>query len=253
MSATEWSYKPAPDLERGVAERMRSFPRSPDMTLYALRTVMQVLVRGYLRVYHRLTITGREHLPLEDSFVLVCNHVSHLDTVSLQAALPLTWMHRTFPAAARDYFFSSVPRSVFSVIFVNGLPFDRQAKGAESLDVCRALLARRRHVLILFPEGTRSTTGEVGRFRSGIARLVAGTRVPVVPCYLAGGLRAFPKGSLFPRPTKLGLRIGAPMTFETVAPDDRAAVAGIADALREAVIHLVEPTPGDGAPRGGRR
>lgn len=238
MSASEWSYKPAPDLERGVAERMRRFPRAPDMTLYALRTALQVLVRAYLRVFHRLTITGRERLPLRDSFVLVCNHVSHLDTVSLLATLPLSWVHRTFPAAAADYFFSSVPRSVLSVIFVNGLPFDRQARGAESLEVCRQLLARRRHVLILFPEGTRSTTGEVGRFRSGIARLVAGTRVPVVPCYLDGALRAFPKGAAVPRPAMLALHIGAPMTFEAVAPDDRAAVTGIADTLRAEVVRL---------------
>jgi 1-acyl-sn-glycerol-3-phosphate acyltransferase len=209
--------------------------------LYAVRAALQLVMRTYLIVYHRLAIRGREHLPLHDSFVMVCNHTSHLDTVSLLAALPVQRVHRTFPAAAADYFFSSVPRSALSVLFVNALPFDRQAKGAESLEVCRELLARRGHVLILFPEGTRTLTGEVGQFRSGIARLVAGERTPVVPCHLHGGFRAFPKGAALPRPRRLTLNIGRPMTFSDAAPGDREAIAGICTTLRDAVVALAPP------------
>ena len=238
MEANQWRYKPAPDLERSLAERLRTFPRYPDMTLYAGRAALQLVMRAYLRIYHRLTIHGREHLPLNESFVMVCNHTSHLDTVSLLAALPLRRVHRTFPAAAADYFFSSVPRSALSVLFVNALPFDRQAQRAESLEVCRELLARRGHVLILFPEGTRTLTGEVGQFRSGIGRLVAGERTPVVPCYLDGGFSAFPKGAAFPRPRRLTLMIGEPMRFQAEAPDDRKAIAKICAMLRDAVIAL---------------
>lgn len=243
MAGNEWRYKPAPDLERSLAERLRSFPRYPDMTLYAGRAALQFVMRAYLRVYHRLTIHGREHLPLDKSFVMVCNHTSHLDTVSLLAALPVSRVHRAFPAAAVDYFFSSVPRSALAVLFVNALPFDRKARGAESLDVCRELLARRRHVLIIFPEGTRTQTGEVGRFRLGIARLVAGERTPVVPCYLDGGFRALPKGAAVPRPRRLTLRIGKPMTFTDVAPQDREAMAGICTTLRDEVVALSAQKP----------
>lgn len=238
MEANEWRYKPAPDLDRSLAERLRAFPRYPDMTLYAGRAALQLVMRAYLKLYHRLTIHGREHLPLNESFVMVCNHTSHLDTVSLLAALPVWRVHRAFPAAAVDYFFSSVPRSAVAVLFVNALPFDRQAKGAESLEVCRELLARRGHVLILFPEGTRTQTGQVGRFRSGIARLVAGERTLVVPCYLDGGFRAFPKGAAFPRPRRLTLRFGKPMSFSDVAPEDPEAMTRICTSLRDAVVAL---------------
>jgi 1-acyl-sn-glycerol-3-phosphate acyltransferase len=241
VEANQWRYKPAPDLERSLAERLRTFPRYPDMTLYAVRAALQLVMRTYLTVYHRLAIQGREHLPLHESFVMVCNHTSHLDTVSLLAALPVRRVHRTFPAAAADYFFSSVPRSALSVLFVNALPFDRQARGAESLEVCRELLARRGHVLILFPEGTRTLTGDVGHFRSGIARLVAGERTPVVPCHLDGAFRAFPKGAAFPRPRRLTLHIGRPLTFSDVAPEDRKAIAGICTTLRDAVVALAPP------------
>jgi 1-acyl-sn-glycerol-3-phosphate acyltransferase len=241
VEGNQWRYKPAPDLEQSLAERLRTFPRYPDMTLYAARAALQLVTRAYLKVYHRLVIHGREHLPLNESFVMVCNHTSHLDTVSLLAALPVRRVHRTFPAAAADYFFSSVPRSALSVLFVNALPFDRQARGAQSLEVCRQLLARRGHVVILFPEGTRTLNGEVGQFRSGIARLVAGERTPVVPCHLDGGFRAFPKGAALPRPRRLTLSIGRPMRFPDDVPGDREAMARICMTLREAVVALAPP------------
>lgn len=235
----DWSYAPAPDLEKSVAQRMRHFPRHPDMTIYALRSGFQLALRAFLHTYHRLDVRGREHLPVKESFVMVCNHSSHLDALCLLASLPLRRVHRAFPVAAADYFFASLPRSFVSVVFVNGLPFDRQNKGAESLEVCRQLLARPGdNILILFPEGTRGTSGPIGRFRSGIGRLVAGTRTPVVPCYLSGAREAFPKGSLLPRPGALRLRIGRPRTFPDVSPGDYGAVESLCTQLRDDVVAL---------------
>ena len=205
---TEWEYHPAPDLDETLTDHLRNFPRQPFMLLYAIRSLAALLLRAWMRVYHRLTIEGREHLPTEGSFILVCNHTSHLDTLCMLCTVPLKQIHRVFPAAAADYFFSSLPRSAVSAILINALPFDRKVKGAESLSACSELLKNEGNVLIIFPEGTRTTTGEMGRFRSGIGRLVAGTDLPVVPCHLEGGMRAWPKGKLLPRPFRLRLRVG---------------------------------------------
>ena len=234
----DWSYEPAPDLEKSVAERMRHFPRYPDMTTYALRSILHVALRSFLRSYHRLNVRGRENLPANESFVMVCNHASHIDALCLLSSLPLRRLHRTFPAAAADYFFSSLPRSFFSAIFINALPFDRESGGAESLEVCRQILARPGNVLILFPEGTRSASGAIGRFRSGIGRLVAGTATPVVPCHLSGGHEAWPKGARLPRPRALQLHIGRPRMFLDVSPRNRDAVASICAKLRDDVVAL---------------
>lgn len=242
----DWSYEPAPDLEKSVAERLRHFPRYPDMTVYALRGALQIALRAFLRSYHRLDVRGRENLPAGESFVMVCNHSSHLDALCLLSSLPLRRVHRAFPAAAADYFFSSLPRSFLSIIFVNGLPFDRESKGAESLEVCRQLLARPGNVLILFPEGTRATSGAIGRFRSGIGRLVAGTSTPTVPCHLSGSREALPKGALWPRPRSLRLRIGRPRTFPGVSPRDHEAVASICAQLRDDVVALATGRDKDG-------
>jgi 1-acyl-sn-glycerol-3-phosphate acyltransferase len=102
---TEWEYHPPPDLDKTIAESLRNFPRQPAMLVYAVRSVAALLLRGWLRLYHRLRIEGGERLPEDGSFILVCNHTSHLDTLCLLSAVPLRKIHRTFPAAAADYFF----------------------------------------------------------------------------------------------------------------------------------------------------
>jgi 1-acyl-sn-glycerol-3-phosphate acyltransferase len=209
----QWEYRPPPDLSQTVVEHLRNFPRQPYMLMYAIRSCAALLLRGWMQLYHRLTIEGRENLPATGSFVLVCNHTSHLDTLAMICAMPLRQIHRTFPAAAADYFFSSVPRSAVSAVLINALPFDRKCKGAQSLAVCSQLLSNDGNVLILFPEGTRTTTGEMGRFRSGIGRLIVGTELAVLPCHLDGGIRAWPKGKLLPRPGQLKLAIGTPVSY----------------------------------------
>ena len=209
----EWEYHPPPDIDATMLESLRDFPRQPYMLVYAMRSLAALLLRGWMKIYHRLEIVGRNNLPESGSFILICNHTSHLDTLSLLTAIPLKKIHRTFPAAAADYFFSSLPRSAMSAILINALPFDRKVKGSESLTVCSQLLANDGNILIIFPEGTRTKTGEMGRFRSGIGRLVVGTDWPVIPCYLAGGMKSWPKARILPRPHKLRLTIGAPQTF----------------------------------------
>jgi len=171
-------------------------------------------MRTMLATYFRLRIRGREHLPRDgSSFVVVANHASHLDALCLLSALPISQLHHAYPAAAVDYFFQSPAAGALSGLFVNALPFERNGRVRQTLAACRNLLSEDGNVLLLFPEGTRSTTGEIGRFKGGVGDLVAGTPVPVVPCYLDGAHRAWHKGAWIPRPRKLTLTIGQPMTF----------------------------------------
>jgi 1-acyl-sn-glycerol-3-phosphate acyltransferase len=235
-----WVYERSadPELSTTERERIRRFPRDPDMTVCALRGTIQIALRMFLRTYNRFDVVGRENLPAGESFIMVCNHSSHFDALCLLSSLPLRSVHRAFPAAAADYFFSSRLRSVLSVIVVNGLPFDRDHHGGGSLDVCRQLLAGPDNVLIMFPEGTRSCSGALGRFRSGIARLVAGTSTPVVPCHLSGAYEAWPRGRVVPRPGALRLHIGRPRVFPDISPADPEAVASISSQLRDDVAAL---------------
>ncbi len=218
-----WVYESAEDLAAGLVERLKRFPREPDMLVYALRSLAALVLRAWLRAYHRLEIRGCEHLPKHKSFVLVANHTSHLDTLCLLAALPLKKLHRAFPAAAADYFFESVPRIWVAAVVVNALPFGRQTHIKQSLVLCQHLLENPGNVLIIFPEGTRSATGTMAKFKPGIGALVAGRDIPVLPCYLRGGFNAWPKGKLFPYPKKVQLTIGEARNFATITPGKESA------------------------------
>src|SRR6266446_10587502 len=164
----KWRYDSARDLDQTLVERLRQFPREPDMLVYGLRSLAALIIRGWLLAYHRFEIVGLENLRDNGSFVMVANHASHLDTLCLLAALPLRKLHRAFPAAAQDYFFVNVPRLAIAAVVVNALPFARQTHIRHSLELCRQLLANPGNILILFPEGTRTATGRLGEFRAGI-------------------------------------------------------------------------------------
>jgi 1-acyl-sn-glycerol-3-phosphate acyltransferase len=232
-----WEYQPTADFDKSPIEKLRMFPRQPDMLVYALRFVVHLFLRAWLRIYHRYRVIGRENLPLDRPFVLVANHASHLDALSLLSALPLRRIQRAYPAAAKDYFFTSMPKIAFSAVVVNAMPFDRKENPRDSLAICRQLLETPRHILILFPEGTRSADGAIAAFKPGIGFLTAASDIAVVPAHLEGAYRAWPKGAFIPRPRKLTLRIGAPMTFAEFTSDKEGAKA-IAARLEDAVKRL---------------
>jgi 1-acyl-sn-glycerol-3-phosphate acyltransferase len=235
----EWDYQPTADFDKTPLEKLSTFPRQPDMLVYGVRYVLHLFVRVWMRIYHRFRIVGREHLPLDRPFALVANHASHLDAVTLLSALPLPRIQRAYPAAAKDYFFTTMPKIAFSAVFMNAMPFDRKENPRDSLALCRELLETPGHVLIIFPEGTRSPNGELGPFKPGIGFLTAGSNIAVVPCFLEGAYRAWPKGAFIPRPRKLTLRIGKPMTFGDV-PADKDGAKMVAARLRDAVVSLAE-------------
>ena len=231
-----WSYDPARDLDQPLVERLRRFPREPDMLVYGVRLCSAALIRAWLGLFHRFRVLGRENLPTDGAFVLVANHASHLDALCLLAALRTRDLHRAFPAAAQDYFFISVPRVMLSAVVVNALPFDRRNEPQRSLAICRHMLERR-SILLLFPEGTRSVTGDLGEFKPGIGFILAGTSHPVLPCYLEGSHRAWPKSAWFPRPRHVRLTIGKPRSYANLQPDKGSALR-IARDLKEAVQAL---------------
>ena len=237
-----WHYDPPADLDQPLLERLRRFPREPDMLVFGMRWLTASVLRTWLRLYHRLTIVGRENLPLDRSFVMVANHASHLDTLCLLAALPMTRLHQAFPAAARDFFFVNGLRTLLATVVANALPFDRRLDPGHSLDVCAHLLANPGNILIVFPEGTRSATGALGEFKPGVGLLVAGQEIPVVPCYLDGAFTAWPKGEWIPRPRSVRLVIGTPATFAE-RPATKVSARQICRELHDRVLALRHPTP----------
>lgn len=233
----EWLYDSVLVVDRVPADRLCQFSREPEMIIHGLRSLSALITRSLLRLYNHFEIIGHENLRTNRSLVIVANHCSHLDTLCLLAALPLRKLHRAFPAAASDYFFQSVPRFWAAAIFVNALPFARHAHVRRSLLLCRKMLANPGTILIIFPEGTRSRTGEVGEFKAGIGALVAGRDVAVAPCFIDGSFEAWPKGKRLPRPRKVRLVIG-PLRNYRDRRTDKMDICAIACELRGAVKGL---------------
>ena len=233
----KWLNGSVRDVDQAPIDRLRRFPREPDILIDGLRSLGALIIRGLLHVYNDFEIIGHENLRTNRSLVIVANHCSHIDTLCLLAALPLRKLHRAFPAAASDYFFQSLPRLWAAAILVNALPFARQARIRQTLLLCRELLANPGTILIIFPEGTRSTTGEVGEFKSGIGAVVAGRDVAVVPSFIDGSFKAWPKGKRFPRPGKVRLIVGTPRNFRDRGTD-KIDICAIAAELLDAVNEL---------------
>jgi 1-acyl-sn-glycerol-3-phosphate acyltransferase len=233
----QWYCDSVRAVDQVPIDRLRQFPREPGVLVYALRSLGALIIRGLLHIYNHFEIIGHQNLRTNRSLVIVANHCSHIDTLCLLAALPLRKLHRAFPAAASDYFFQSIPRLWAAAVLVNALPFARQARVRQSLSLCRELLAHPGTILIIFPEGTRSTTGEVGEFKSGIGVLVAGRDVAVAPCFVDGSFQAWPKGKRFPRPRKVRLVVGTPRNYRDRGRD-KIDICAIAAELRDAVNEL---------------
>jgi 1-acyl-sn-glycerol-3-phosphate acyltransferase len=122
---------------------------------------------------------------------------------------------------------------------MNAMPFARQMRVRESLFICGQLLAQPGNVLIIFPEGTRSKTGETQQFKSGIGALLAGRDVSVLPCYVQGAFRAWPKGRRLPRPGKVRLIIGTARNY-AASGVEKSEIGEIARELQRAVQELGE-------------
>jgi long-chain acyl-CoA synthetase len=106
-------------------------------------------------------------------------------------------------------------KSWFFSTFLNALPFDREDTAAQGLATCKTVLDAGRAIL-LFPEGTRSVTGDLQAFKPGVGVLGIELDVPVIPVLLRGTFAALPKGRALPRPARISLRIGKPLLFEAL-------------------------------------
>ena len=234
-----WTYTPSPLLDKSLAERLTTFPRDPTLTVYGLRLAGMLFLKAFFATYFRLRIVGRNRIPKAGPFVLVANHSSHLDAVALACALPVRQWHHAYATAAQDYFFHGMFRSFVAVVLTNAMPFDRHDDPKHSLELCADLLHVSREALIMFPEGTRSRDGSIQEFRPGVGRLVAGTAVPVVPAYIDGAFRAWPKGSAIPKPRRITIRIGEARRYPDVPASRPGSIAVAAD-LRRAVLEQLE-------------
>ena len=160
-------------------------------------------------LYDRLLRTkyeGRSNIPYHTNFIVAANHASHLDMGLVKMALDDAGEDLVALAAA-DYFFDTKYKRAYMENFTNLVPMERTGSLRQSLRHARSFLDRGYNALI-FPEGTRSMSGEMADFKPVIGYLALAARVGILPIYLEGTYAAFPKGSTLLKSRDVGARIG---------------------------------------------
>ncbi|HEV7799428.1 MAG TPA: 1-acyl-sn-glycerol-3-phosphate acyltransferase, partial [Pyrinomonadaceae bacterium] len=149
---------------------------------------------------------GQGNIPPHTNFIVAANHSSHLDMGLTKMALGEAGKDMVVLAAA-DYFFDTKYKRAVMENFTNLVPMERTGSLRQSLRHAMSFLNRGYNALI-FPEGTRSVTGELADFKPVIGYLALHTRVGILPVYLHGTYDAMPKGSNVIKNRKVGARIG---------------------------------------------
>lgn len=152
--------------------------------------------------YLRRRTVGREIFDdeLTPPVVFVANHSSHLDTPTILRAIPRKWRNRTAVAAAADYFYKKRWTANGVALLFNTVPLGRTGGGLASGATDHVdRLIRQRWNLLMFPEGTRSRDGEIGKVHSGAAVIAAHHGVDIVPIYVSGTHDAMPPGQNWPK------------------------------------------------------
>ena len=162
-----------------------------------------------------VTVLGTENLKsVSGPFVVVSNHTSHLDAPLIISALPRKLSRYVAAGAAADYFFDVWWRKGLTSLFFNAFPVDRTGlRGRKGLATS---LLDDGVPLLLFPEGTRSRTGEMGSFKPGAAALCLSRDVPCLPVAIVGASQAMPHGRNWPLPGRppVYVTFGEPMRAE---------------------------------------
>jgi 1-acyl-sn-glycerol-3-phosphate acyltransferase len=210
------------------------FTQHLDLTSRLIRRLWSLFLKYiFFQFYIRLEVKGDYHEVFKNHprLIIISNHASHLDAISIAASIPFRYWSDLFIAAAKDYFFSNPLFTFFSQHCLGAIPIDRKDKKSEAIKLITTLLTTLDRIwLILFPEGTRSQDGKIHDFKRGVAIFSERTKTPILYLYLEGNGELWPKSAWFAKPGKLIIHIGpvkAPAPIEEVYLDYQKWVMGI--------------------------
>ena len=238
----------------GVAPRGQPEPAEAiDFPLWnrswAARALRRVSLPTWLlpltRIFAWIRVDGREHLDgLREPVVFAANHQSHMDTPAILAALPARWRYRLAPAMAKEFFKAHfhpaqhtrrawVTNSLnygLAALFFNAFPLPQREAGTRQTLRYIGDLLNEGYSILIFPEGKRNRTGNIGRFQAGVGMIGARLGVQVVPVRLDGFDWVLAPDWKMARPGRVRIAFGPPLRLEG---DDYAELASrVEEAVR---------------------
>jgi long-chain acyl-CoA synthetase len=194
----------------------------------------------WFRQMFDLQVYGREQLR-EGGYILCPNHTSYLDGFLVAAAMPPRLRTRLFSQGYSRYFDIPVLQTLIRLIRV--IPVDSARNVVAAMQVSSYIL-RHGQILCVFPEGSRSPSGELGEFKKGVAILARELKVNLVPVYIQGTHEAWPPGAALPRPHPVRVVFGREHSWEELRDRGKMMDSGAPDydaislGLRQAVLRL---------------
>jgi 1-acyl-sn-glycerol-3-phosphate acyltransferase len=199
------------------------------VAIYIFSLVPEFLMRflAWLLIHtiHRVSTVDVERIPEEGAAVLVCNHVSYVDAIVILAASPrpirFVMDHRIFKTPLLGFIFRTGKAIPIAPAQENPWLMEKAF-----VDVAQAL--HEGELVCIFPEGKLTRTGELNEFRGGIAKIVARSKVPVIPMALRGlwgSVFSRDPSNVFERSFARGLRsrlalaVGRPVPPQEVTPE----------------------------------
>ena len=166
---------------------------------------LQHLFRLIFYIIFRTRVYGRENIPAEGAVILAANHASNIDPPLMASLIdrPVSYMAK-IELFENPIFGAAIRRC-------HAFPVKRGASDRGAIKAAVNVLKEGR-ILGLFPEGTRSKTGELQKAEAGVALIAAMTRAPIVPVAILNSHRIFSDGRLIPQ---LRIMYGAPIMFHS--------------------------------------
>ncbi len=205
-------------------------------------TVIDCLI---FKIFFSIKAEGPENVPKEGAYIIYSNHTSFLDGPAIAACLPRRPVFQIFYFVFGPYFFRPFVKSRILRNFVKMgrfIPFDFSTHFLEALRSSFLVLQHGKG-LCFFPEGLRSSTGEIGKFKKGFGVLAKETGAKLVPVAIEGAHEAWPSTAKHPRCLPIRVRFGKPLLPEDLEKEGMAmgaqdAYDAICVAARKALVEL---------------
>jgi len=206
-------------------------PENPSIWFRAISyffivVIVMPLIYVFMKLMNRTRVMGKENVTkLKPGWILASNHLTMIDDFLIDPII-------LYPACLRGYNYFPYHAPEETNYYKNRLMswFMRQfkciplvrGKGIYQMGMDRLIESVINNgILHIYPEGTRSRTGKMGKFRPGIGRIICETKAPVVPVYYRGIEKILPIGKFFPRFGKdVILSIGKPIYFDADIGDE---------------------------------
>jgi long-chain acyl-CoA synthetase len=230
------------DLERPAAAPVEPIDLPAYNRSATARAVRRVSLPGFLlpltRIFAHLRVSGLENIrSVQGPVIFASNHQSHLDVPVILAALPAGRRYRVATAMSKEFFDphffpERFPLSVrflnrlyyrLSTFVFNAFPIPQRHAGAGQTIRYMGELIEEGWSILIFPEGDRTETGQIERFQPGIGMIASHLNAPVVPIRIVGLDRVLHRSWRWPRPGRVEVRIGEPLTLQG---NDFAGLAG---------------------------